>query len=176
MLARGRPRLTPEDLEARVADYCSRYRVAPGQEGLPPFPAGKRETTQHREWLLVYKAHQRLARRRRGRCERCDAPAEENRLFCPEHGGHRTPSGPERGSPPPDALPSLLKRQRDHCPICREPLDSRHGVVVHEAASSAVAAIAVHRRCSELLTLAERVGAVALDRVRRHLWPRSALV
>ena len=39
--------------------YCERYGVSPGPGGLPPFPAGRRETRQHREWLTVYRALQR---------------------------------------------------------------------------------------------------------------------
>lgn len=60
---RGRPRLTAEDLRARLADYCSRYDATLNDEGLPPFPAGKRETAQHRDWMSLYKAHQRLSDR-----------------------------------------------------------------------------------------------------------------
>lgn len=60
---RGRPRLTPEDLRTRVAAYCSRYGLARNDEGLPPFPAGMRETQQHREWMALYKAHRRLSDR-----------------------------------------------------------------------------------------------------------------
>jgi hypothetical protein len=60
---RGRPRLTPEDLRKRLADYCARYGVAPNDEGLPPFPAGQRETAQHREWMSLYKANRRLSDR-----------------------------------------------------------------------------------------------------------------
>ncbi len=59
---RGRPRLSPEDVTARIQDYCRRYGVTAGPEGLPPFPSGKRETPQHRDWMAVYKAHQRLGR------------------------------------------------------------------------------------------------------------------
>ena len=43
----------------KVLAYCARYEVAPSPEGLPPFPAGQRETRQHREWLTVYRARQR---------------------------------------------------------------------------------------------------------------------
>jgi len=46
-----------------MRDYCARYGVAANAEGLPPFPSGLRETPQHREWLTLYKAHQRLRRR-----------------------------------------------------------------------------------------------------------------
>jgi hypothetical protein len=59
----GRPRLTPEELSARVDAYCARYGVARNAQGLPPFPTGKRETDQHREWLALYKAHGRVKER-----------------------------------------------------------------------------------------------------------------
>ena len=84
---KGRPRITRDVLDARIADYCDRYDVRPTDTGLPPFPSGKRESPQHREWLGLYKAHSRLASRgevhseeaRRaklqeyeGRCPLCD--------------------------------------------------------------------------------------------------------
>lgn len=59
----GRPALTEEQVRGKVLAYCERYHVSPGPEGLPPFPSGKRETRQHREWLTVYRAHQRWLRR-----------------------------------------------------------------------------------------------------------------
>ncbi len=59
---RGRPRLSAEDVRGRVSGYCERYGVRPNPNGLPPFPAGQRETPQHRQWLSVYRAHQRLQR------------------------------------------------------------------------------------------------------------------
>ena len=59
----GRPPLSEDQVRAKVLAYCSRYEVSPGPEGLPPFPSGKRETPQHREWLTVYRAHQRLKAR-----------------------------------------------------------------------------------------------------------------
>lgn len=58
----GRPALSLEEIDARVAAYCARYGVAAG-DGLPPFPAGQRETRQHREWLALYQARQRHSRR-----------------------------------------------------------------------------------------------------------------
>lgn len=66
MAPRGRPRLTPDEYAARVRDYCSRYAVKDAPNGLPPFPKGKRETAQHRDWLKLYKAHQRLHRSHEG--------------------------------------------------------------------------------------------------------------
>ena len=63
VVKRGRPPQAPEEVEARVQHYCARYGVAAGPDGLPPFPSGRRETEQHREWLTLYKALQRLRRR-----------------------------------------------------------------------------------------------------------------
>jgi hypothetical protein len=64
MAARGRPPLTEDAVRAKIAAYCARYRVGSLTEaGLPPFPTGKRETRQHREWIGLYKALQRLQRR-----------------------------------------------------------------------------------------------------------------
>ena len=54
---------TKEQVLAKVLAYCQRYRVSPGPQGLPPFPAGKRETRQHREWLTVYRALHRCEAR-----------------------------------------------------------------------------------------------------------------
>ena len=66
MAARGRPPQSEEAVREKVARYCSRYHVAAsGPHGLPPFPTGKRETRQHREWIVLYKAVQRLLRRQR---------------------------------------------------------------------------------------------------------------
>ena len=59
----GRPPLTEGQVHAKVFAYCKRYGVSPAPEGLPPFPSGKRETRQHREWLTVYRALQRFERR-----------------------------------------------------------------------------------------------------------------
>jgi hypothetical protein len=50
----------------KVLAYCERYDVSPGPEGLPPFPSGRRESLQHREWLTVYRALQRLKARSAG--------------------------------------------------------------------------------------------------------------
>ena len=59
----GRPPLSEDEVRDKVLAYCERYHVSPGPEGLPPFPSGRRETRQHREWLTVYRALQRSRRR-----------------------------------------------------------------------------------------------------------------
>jgi hypothetical protein len=83
MAAKGRPRLTEEVLAQRIADYCARYSVTErNAAGFPVFPAGRRETPQHREWVVLFKAQSRLragssdARRalhasQQGRCPIC---------------------------------------------------------------------------------------------------------
>jgi hypothetical protein len=60
---RGRPRLTADELQARIQTYCRRYAVSVNDQGLPPFPAGRRESAQHREWMSLYKAQRRIANR-----------------------------------------------------------------------------------------------------------------
>jgi hypothetical protein len=61
MAAKGRPRLTQEVLAQRIADYCARHAVtARNETGFPAFPAGQRETPQHREWVVLFKAQSRL--------------------------------------------------------------------------------------------------------------------
>src|SRR4051812_6655745 len=61
MAAKGRPRLTEDVLAERIADYCRRYGVTERNEsGFPVFPAGQRESTQHREWVVLFKAVSRL--------------------------------------------------------------------------------------------------------------------
>lgn len=86
MPPRGRPRLTPADVEARLQAYCRRYAVAPTTSGLPPFPTGRRETPQHREWLALYKAHARL----RAAAEPA-APSTLQGTRCPACGGDGAP-------------------------------------------------------------------------------------
>jgi hypothetical protein len=62
MPGKGRPRLTPEAFQAKLESYCAAYEVTPLPSGIPPYPAGRRETQQHREWIALYKAHDRLGR------------------------------------------------------------------------------------------------------------------
>ncbi len=62
----ARPALTDDQVRDKVLAYCVRYDVSPGPQGRPPFPAGRRESLQHREWLTVYRALQRLKARSAG--------------------------------------------------------------------------------------------------------------
>jgi hypothetical protein len=70
----GRPPLTDDQVRDKVQAYCDRYDVTAGPEGLPPFPSGRRESLQHREWLTVYRALQRL--KARSAAAAADASAE----------------------------------------------------------------------------------------------------
>lgn len=64
MAARGRPALTEDVLRERTAAYCSRYGVKEFNDaGLPAYPAGKRESRQHRDWVNLFKAWSRFRRR-----------------------------------------------------------------------------------------------------------------
>jgi hypothetical protein len=133
----GRPRLAPEELQARIADYCKRYAVVVSEQGLPPFPAGQRETPQHREWMALYKAHRRLSGR----------------------------VGGARGSLA--AARPLLTAQSGCCPVCRKPLELRDARVdVPAATGSPTPPAAVHGRCLQLIELARALGPDALDRAK----------
>jgi hypothetical protein len=143
-MPKGRPRLSPEELRTRIEAYCARYGVAPNAEGLPPFPTGRRESDQHREWIAVYKAHRRLADYARSDD---DTPRED------------TPEERER----------LHARQRGLCPVCggevarTDPLDQPVG--------SEPARGLVHGPCQKALALIEPAGPDGLDRLRRYIWP-----
>jgi hypothetical protein len=64
MAPRGRPSLTEDVLRERTAAYCKRYGVTEFNEaGLPAYPAGKRESRQHRDWVNLFKAWSRFRRR-----------------------------------------------------------------------------------------------------------------
>jgi hypothetical protein len=161
-----RPRLTPEDLQARIAEYCARYEVEPNAEGLPPFPAGQRETQQHRDWIGVYKAHHRLARRQLGQCERCEAPVTDGTVFCAVHrGGAETnpASVPERKA--------VLADQASRCPICAQKVGL--GDVLAPKRPGGQRAF-LHARCSRFVGLAEALGPESVDRLQAYLGPRSS--
>ena len=156
MAQRGRPPITEDVLQARIADYCARYGVVRNADGLPPFPAGRRETRQHREWVTLLKARTRLRRRTGGLCRRCDNPAVPGRVFCDEH---------ERSSAPSTAPDDSKAR----CFVCGA---SVAGTAVLEFRDDSRATPAlVHRACGDVIALAQRVGPELLERVREHLWP-----
>jgi hypothetical protein len=168
MPGRGRPRLTPEVYEARLGAYCAQYKVKPTREGLPPFPAGQRETPQHREWISLYKGHARLARRARGQCERCAEPVSEGSVFCEAHRAEAAAVGTISD----DERRRLLKAQASRCPVCGDTIDAQEAVQ-QDAATGRPRAL-LHARCHRLAGLAEAAGPEAVDRLRAYLWPQSA--
>jgi hypothetical protein len=93
MAPRGRPALTEEILRERTSAYCKRYGVTDfNAAGLPAYPAGKRESRQHRDWVNLFKAWSRfrgrmpvpgrdaeraaVLRAQKGRCPICTSPVE----------------------------------------------------------------------------------------------------
>jgi hypothetical protein len=136
---RGRPRLTAEDLHGRIAGYCKRYGVSVNDEGLPPFPGGKRETSQHREWMALYKAHRRHSAR--------------------EAGGH--PADLARRQ-------ELLSDQRGRCAVCRKPLELAESRLDAQEAQGRDPVV-LHSTCLELVSLARSLGVEALERAKGRL-------
>ena len=81
MAKTGRPPLTKDQVRERVDEYCRRYGVKERNEaGFPVFPAGLRETAQHREWITLYKLFSR-SRRRSGTV--VNAPPAGSWTACP---------------------------------------------------------------------------------------------
>lgn len=134
MAPRGRPPLTEEILRDRTEAYCKQYGVKEFNDaGLPAYPAGKRESRQHRDWVNLVKAWSRLQRRTRkldpiiaaalesqaGRCPICSqeltaeaavrtrAPAGGPDIALHERCGDMVRLAAELG-------PSALSRVRDH--------------------------------------------------------------
>jgi hypothetical protein len=167
MPSKGRPRLTPEALQARIAEYCARYGVAPNAEGMPPFPAGQRETRQHRDWIAVYKAHDRLGRRGRGQCERCSAAAGDGSVFCDEHRADVSALAGRHAATSLEDRRALLDAQGGRCRICGKAVQLREAI---DHATSGLRAV-LHPRCNRLVGLAEALGPDSLDRLRGYLWP-----
>ncbi len=171
MPGKGRTRLTQDDLNSRVASYCRRYGVEPTAEGLPPFPSGKRETAQHRQWLGLYKLHNRLGRRARGQCERCAAPVSPGSVFCDAHRAAVAGRAGQHGTRLQDRE-RILAAQSETCPVCAravglwDSLDHRH--------TDGETRGLLHQPCNQLVGLVEAQGPEVLERVRSHLWPRRA--
>ena len=149
--------MSEEALRQRVGDYCARYQVQPKENGLPPFPTGRRETRQHREWISLLKAGTRLRRRTGGLCRRCDEPAVPGRIFCERH---------DRSSV--DTAPPTSKAT---CFVCGEAVA---GTAVDEHRREPRSEpVLVHRYCAHVISLAQKAGPGLLDRVRRYLWPEG---
>jgi hypothetical protein len=138
---RGRPRLTVDVLQGRIDAYCARYDVQPGPNGLPPFPAGRRETKQHRQWIALYTARKRIALR--------------------DSASTTTPADADAGQPAPAELRARLRRQAGRCPVC--------GLKVALPEAVADRNHALHDRCRQLVTLARELDPSALDGLREYL-------
>lgn len=167
MPTKGRPRLSLDEQQARVAEYCERYGVTSNASGLPPFPRGQRETQQHREWMAVYKAHNRLGRRGRGQCERCAAPASAGSVLCEKHRADVVARTGKHGASLDDRR-ALLVAQAGRCPICGRAVELRDSVD-HSHIQGRVRIL--HPRCNQLVALAEATGPQSLERLRAYLWP-----
>ena len=60
----GRPPMSEDDVRARVDAYCARYGVKDRNDaGFPVYPAGRRETAQHRDWVTLFKLFERHRKR-----------------------------------------------------------------------------------------------------------------
>jgi hypothetical protein len=56
----GRPPMTQDQVRQRIEDYRAEYGVKDlNEDGFPVYPAGLRETKQHREWITLYKLFSR---------------------------------------------------------------------------------------------------------------------
>ena len=56
--------MSPAAIQERIEGYCTRYKVKErNADGFPVFPAGKRETEQHRKWIALYKLFSRARQR-----------------------------------------------------------------------------------------------------------------
>ena len=157
MAQRGRPPITEDVLQSRIDAYCARYSVIPDKKtGLPPFPAGRRETPQHRAWITLLKARTRLRRRLGGLCRRCDEPAVTDTVFCKEHG----PSGT-----------AAATTSHALCLVCGD------GVAVAKAVehrrSPRSEPVWVHRHCRDFISLAQKAGPALFGRLQQYLWPEQ---
>jgi hypothetical protein len=84
----GRPPLSDDEIQARIQAYCARYHVKDrNPAGFPAFPAGRRETRQHREWMTLYRVFNR-SRVRAGKTEAgavCTVCLQPGALSSPAH-------------------------------------------------------------------------------------------
>ena len=59
--------MSDDEVRARIEAYCARYGVKErNAAGLPVYPAGQRETEQHRDWVTLYKLVDRHRKRSGG--------------------------------------------------------------------------------------------------------------
>jgi hypothetical protein len=168
MPPKGRPRLTEDDLEARIKAYCKVYGAGRNDQGLPEFPAGQRETPQHREWIALYKLWNRLGRRKRGQCDRCEEPASPDSIFCE---AHRDEPASRSGTDKPslEERRGLMSEQKGACPVCAQKLDLLESAAHRNPEGRAL----LHPRCLRAAQLAEDLGKEGVERLRGYLWPRA---
>lgn len=160
----ARPRLTRDDYAARLADYCARYGAEATDKGFPPYPAGGRETPQHREWIALHRLHDRLARRGRGQCQRCDAPAVEGGLYCEAH------LAAASAGLNPAQLEEVHAAQGRLCPVCEKPVEILESRLFERRASGGEPQRALlHSVCRRLVKMVEAAGPGALARLGRFL-------
>jgi hypothetical protein len=56
--------MTDDQVRNRISEYCSRYGVKElNDDGFPIYPAGLRETKQHREWITLFRLFSRFRAR-----------------------------------------------------------------------------------------------------------------
>jgi hypothetical protein len=97
--------MTEDQVRKRISDYCARYGVKElNDDGFPIFPAGLRETKQHREWITLYKLVSRL----------------KSRSGAPQ--GSRRREGASAAATCPVCLQPLSKAARPH-PRCADAID-----------------------------------------------------
>jgi hypothetical protein len=164
---KGRPRLTEDDLSARIQAYCKAYGAKTNDQGVPEFPSGRRETPQHREWISLYKLWNRLGRRKRGQCERCPEPAAENSIFCE---AHKAEPGSREGKLSLDERRELHAVQRGLCPVCAQKVDLVESAA-HGGPDGRTRGL-LHPSCHRLAAQAENLGREGVERLGSYLWPR----
>lgn len=73
--------MTEDQVRLRVDAYRARYGVRElNEDGFPVFPAGLRETKQHREWITLYKL---FSRSRNRSMPAAEPPASTGGRECP---------------------------------------------------------------------------------------------
>jgi hypothetical protein len=146
-MARGRPALDEAGLQARVDAYCRRYGTTREPSGLPPFPAGQRETAQHRQWLAIYRAQKRLLLRVAGAGSGADSGADSG-------------SGSAGGVGAPASS--------SNCPVCARALQTER--VSFAPKGSRSKPVNLHRQCAEVARVVESLGAAGAARLSNLLW------
>ena len=73
--------MTDDQVRQRIDAYRARYGVKElNEDGFPVFPAGLRETKQHREWITLYKL---FSRSRNRATPAAESPPSTGGAACP---------------------------------------------------------------------------------------------